>query len=66
MFDPSLPKLLVLAVLALVVFGPMSCRRLPPRPAVPCATCGGSQTEPKPTCVARSALARVNISAHHS
>jgi hypothetical protein len=54
-FDLSLPKLLVLAVLALIMFGPMNCRSSPLRPcpkqgrqqpdddAVPDRTAGNGQ-----------------------
>ena len=52
----SIPaQLLVLAVLALIMFGPMSCRSSPLRRAARCATCGGSQTAPRPACARASA-----------
>ena len=55
MFDLSLPKLLILAVLALVVFGPNELPKIAAQAATSCATCGGSQKGPRPTCARVSA-----------
>ena len=46
MFDLSLPKLLVLAVIALVIFGPDELPKIAARPAAPSATCARSPRAP--------------------